>query len=59
MRGRELIKRGWIKTYSRETGWGFIVCNEVERDIFVHWRCRVAQLPLLLEPWIFCDLQIA
>ena len=38
MPGRQLIKQGWIKTYSRETGWGFIVCKEVERDIFVHWR---------------------
>lgn len=38
MPGRQLIKQGWIKTYCRETGWGFIVCKEVERDIFVHWR---------------------
>eukprot|EP00434_Breviolum_minutum_P046597 symbB.v1.2.042306.t1/scaffold9714.1/size2521/1 len=43
MPGRQLIKQGWIKTYSRETGWGFIVCKEVERDIFVHWR-----------PFVFC-----
>lgn len=51
---RSSLRRGcrWIKTYSRETGWGFIVCKEallrhlkrqvasvqVERDIFVHWK---------------------
>eukprot|EP00913_Durusdinium_trenchii_P018080 g16989.t1 len=39
--------RGWIKTYSRDSGWGFINCKEVDRDIFVSdcGRCLRALHP--------------
>eukprot|EP00408_Alexandrium_pacificum_P034462 CAMPEP_0171278904 /NCGR_PEP_ID=MMETSP0790-20130122/65111_1 /TAXON_ID=2925 /ORGANISM="Alexandrium catenella, Strain OF101" /LENGTH=142 /DNA_ID=CAMNT_0011748079 /DNA_START=171 /DNA_END=595 /DNA_ORIENTATION=- len=27
---------GYIKTFSPTSGWGFIICDEVEKDVFVH-----------------------
>lgn len=36
---------GYIKTFCPKNGWGFIVCDEVDRDIFVHWRAFVDGAP--------------
>merc|ERR1719146_331296 len=37
--------RGYVKTFSPNSGWGFVICKDVARDVFLHHKNFACEVP--------------